>query len=113
MEYRQLGRTGLLVSEIGMGCEGFVDKPYEQVKELVDAMEAGGVNCIDLYTPNPEFRSNLGWPCGAGGKNLSSRPTSAPSGRTDSTSAPGTWRRYGRALTTSSGGWGRTIQRSA
>ena len=27
---------------------------------MVDAMEAGGVNCIDLYTPNPEFRSNLG-----------------------------------------------------
>ena len=60
MEYRQLGRTGLRVSEIGMGCEGFVDKPYEQVEELVDAMEAGGVNCIDLYAPNPEFRSNLG-----------------------------------------------------
>ena len=55
MQYRELGRTGLRVSEIGMGCEGFVDKPFEQVKELVDAMEAGGVNCIDLYTPNPEF----------------------------------------------------------
>ena len=60
MEYRQLGRTGLLVSEIGMGCEGFVGKRDEQVREMVDAMEAGGVNCIDLYTPNPEFRSSLG-----------------------------------------------------
>ena len=60
MEYRKLGRTGLLVSEIGMGCEGFVGKPYSEVEKMVDAMEAGGVNCIDLYTPNPEFRSNLG-----------------------------------------------------
>ena len=34
MQYRALGQTGLTVSEIGMGCEGFVDKPYEQVKEL-------------------------------------------------------------------------------
>ena len=60
MNYRELGQTGLKVSEIGMGCEGFVGKPYEQVEEFVDLMEANGVNCIDLYTPNPEFRSNLG-----------------------------------------------------
>ena len=60
MRYRTLGRTGVSVGEIGMGCEGFLDKPYEQVRELVDIMEAGGVNCIDLYTPNPDFRSNLG-----------------------------------------------------
>lgn len=49
MVYRELGTTGIRVSEIGMGCEGFVEKSGEQVKEFVDMMEAGGVNCIDLY----------------------------------------------------------------
>ena len=43
-----------------MGCEGLVDKSYEQVLEFVDKMESLGVNCIDLYTPNPEVRANLG-----------------------------------------------------
>ena len=60
MVYRTLGRTGIRISEIGMGCEGFVDKSYEDVLALVDRMEALGVNCVDLYTPNPEVRSNLG-----------------------------------------------------
>lgn len=60
MIYRTLGRTGIRVSEIGMGCEGFVDQPYEQVLSFVDKMESHGVNCIDLYTSNPEVRSNLG-----------------------------------------------------
>jgi len=60
MNYRTLGRTGLKVSEIGMGCEGLVGKSYDQVKEFVDQMEELEVNCIDLYTSNPEVRSNLG-----------------------------------------------------
>ena len=60
MVYRTLGRTGIRISEIGMGCEGFVDKSYEDVLALVDRMEALGVNCLDLYTSNPEVRSNLG-----------------------------------------------------
>ncbi len=60
MNYRILGRTGLKVSEIGMGCEGFLDQTYETVKAYIDRMEEAGVNCIDLYTPNPDFRSNLG-----------------------------------------------------
>ena len=60
MVYRTLGRTGIRVSEIGMGCEGFVDKSYEDVLALVDRMEALGINCLDLYTSNPEVRSNLG-----------------------------------------------------
>lgn len=41
MEYRTLGRTGIRVGEIGMGCEGFVGKTAEQIREMVDLMEAG------------------------------------------------------------------------
>ena len=60
MRYRELGKTGLKVGEISMGCEGFVGKSYDEVKEFVDLMEEGGVNCLDLYAPNPDMRSYLG-----------------------------------------------------
>ena len=60
MQYRTLGRTGIRVSEIGMGCEGFSGKTAQQVREMVDLMESAGVNCIDLYTPEPELLDNLG-----------------------------------------------------
>ena len=59
MRYRNLGNTGIEVSEIGIGCEGFVDKNDEQILEMVDLMEKEGVNCIDLYTPNPQVRKGL------------------------------------------------------
>ena len=60
MVYRKLGNTGIEVSEIGMGCEGFEDKTDGQVKEFIDIMEKEGVNCIDLYSPNHKMRSALG-----------------------------------------------------
>ena len=60
MRYRILGRTGIRAGEIGVGCEGFLEKSPEEVREWVDVMDAAGVNCMDLYAPNPDFRSNLG-----------------------------------------------------
>lgn len=54
MKYRELGRTGLKVSEIALGCEGFNGRDAAFAKELFDLAFAGGVNCMDLYSPNPE-----------------------------------------------------------
>ena len=60
MKYRILGNTGLRVSEIGLGCEGFIGKTREETQEIFDHALANGVNCMDLYSPNPEMQQNVG-----------------------------------------------------
>jgi hypothetical protein len=60
MQYRPLGKTGLLVSEIGLGCEGFVDKPDEHSDRLFQIAIEQGVNYIDMYSPEPTFRRSVG-----------------------------------------------------
>lgn len=60
MEYRILGRTGLRVSEIGMGCEGFNEENGARTEALVDLAHKNGVNYIDLYSSSPVIRSSLG-----------------------------------------------------
>ena len=60
MNYRMLGNTGLNVSEIGMGCEGFAEKDCAMAKELFDAAERHGVNYFDLYASNPAVRKAVG-----------------------------------------------------
>lgn len=60
MNYRTLGRTGLLVSEIGLGCEGLVLNDDAFASELFRRALDAGINCMDLYTPNPDVQRRVG-----------------------------------------------------
>lgn len=60
MKYRDLGTTGLKVSEIGMGCEGFGENHCQNTQLLMDVAEENGINYFDLYTSNPEIRASVG-----------------------------------------------------
>lgn len=60
MRYRELGNTGLKVSEIGLGCEGFAEDNCQGAKRLLDEAERRGVNYFDLYTSNPQVRTAIG-----------------------------------------------------
>ncbi|MBR3839698.1 MAG: aldo/keto reductase [Erysipelotrichales bacterium] len=61
MEYRSIKRCGnVKVSEISLGCEGFIGKSEEEYKIMLDKALALGINFIDMYTPNPTFRINFG-----------------------------------------------------
>ncbi len=60
MKYRELGATGLKVSEIGIGCEGFAGDDCRNTKVLLDMAEENGINYFDLYTSNPEVRASVG-----------------------------------------------------
>ena len=59
MRYREMGRTGLRVSEIGFGGE-WMDGTPEETRAVVDAADAAGVNILDCWMPDPTRRSNLG-----------------------------------------------------
>lgn len=60
MEYRILGRTGIKVSSIGIGGEGFENKSYKDCKTMIECALSEGINFIDIYNSNPEVRSNVG-----------------------------------------------------
>lgn len=60
MEYRILGRTGIKVSAIGIGGEGFENKSFDDCEKIIDCAIKEGINFFDLYNSNPEVRSNVG-----------------------------------------------------
>lgn len=55
MEYRQLGKTDLKVSPIGIGTEHLKELPAEEIRQIVDFAIRTGVNYFDLVW----FLSNI------------------------------------------------------
>ncbi len=60
MRYRQLGKTGLRVSEIGLGAEWLERHNAADVKAVVERSEAHGINILDCWMSEPKVRSNIG-----------------------------------------------------
>ncbi|MBR5280384.1 MAG: aldo/keto reductase [Clostridia bacterium] len=60
MEYRQLGNTGLKVSEIGLGGEWLERHNKEEVRAVVDVCREAGMNLLDCFMSEPNVRSNIG-----------------------------------------------------
>lgn len=61
MHYRPLGNTGLMVSEIGIGCGCFEGKDTAFAREYMTVAIDSGINYIDIYTADPQVRSNIGY----------------------------------------------------
>lgn len=61
MKYREIKKCeNIKVSEIALGCEGFIGKSREEYIAMTDRAFELGINFIDMYTSDPEFRSNFG-----------------------------------------------------
>lgn len=60
MQYRRLGKTGLMVSEIGFGAEWMEKKSAAEVRAVVERCEKSGINILDCWMAGPDVRSNLG-----------------------------------------------------
>lgn len=60
MRYRPLGKSGLLASEVGLGCEHLQGKPLGVIQSVVDAALDGGINIFDVFMSEPDVRQNLG-----------------------------------------------------
>ena len=61
MKYRPLGSTGLMVSEISIGCGGFEKLDSAASLQMMTMALDSGMNYIDIYDCTPRTRSNIGY----------------------------------------------------
>jgi len=60
MEYRKLGKTGMTVSAVSLGCEHLQGKDYDTVKTVIDAALDAGINYLDVFMSEPQVRTDIG-----------------------------------------------------
>lgn len=60
MEYRRLGKTNLMVSQIGLGGEWLEGKSQIEVSEIICYAKDQGINLLDCWMSEPTVRSNIG-----------------------------------------------------
>lgn len=60
MNYRRLGKTELMVSEIGLGGEWLERHTAAECKEVIDTCQKQGINILDCWMSEPNVRSNIG-----------------------------------------------------
>ena len=60
MRYRRLGKTGLMVSEIGFGGEWLERHPEAESVGLIRHAHEKGINIIDCWMPDPKSRDIIG-----------------------------------------------------
>ena len=60
MQYRRLGKTELMVSEVGFGGEWLERHNYEECKAMIDRAQELGINILDCWMSEPNVRANIG-----------------------------------------------------
>ena len=60
MQYRRLGKTGLMVSEVGFGGEWLERHEVDESVALMRYAHAKGINIIDCWMPDPKSRDIIG-----------------------------------------------------
>lgn len=60
MNYRRLGKTELMVSEIGLGGEWLERHNVAECKAVIDTYQEQGINILDCWMSEPNVRSNIG-----------------------------------------------------
>lgn len=87
MRTRRLGKTGLMVSEIGFGGEWLERHPEEESIELIKYASKKGINILDCWMADPKSRNIIGEGLKRTAASGSFRDISDQPGRTTSISA--------------------------